>query len=73
MDYNKIRKKTKPVILGGNGIRRCVIGGDAAVSIQTMLNTDPSDFESCLEQARLLQDSGADLSLIHIFYTQGSE
>ena len=61
MDYNKIRKKTKPVILGGNGIRRCVIGGDAAVSIQTMLNTDPSDFESCLEQARLLQDSGADL------------
>ena len=61
MDYNKIRKKTKPVILGGNGIRRCVIGGDAAVSIQTMLNTDPSDFESCLEQARLLQDSGADI------------
>ncbi len=61
MNYNKIRKKTKPVVIGGNGIRRCVIGGTSAVSVQTMLNTSPSGFERCLEQAKLLQDAGADI------------
>ena len=61
MDYTKIRRKTKSVILGGNGIRRCGIGGDFAVSVQTMLNTSPSDFERCLEQARFLQKAGADI------------
>ena len=40
MDYNKIRKKTKPVILGGNGIRRCVIGL-SLIHIQMCIRDSP--------------------------------
>ena len=45
-----------------------LIGGEAPVSIQSMLNTDPHDAAASVAQARALEAAGCEiiLSLIHI-------
>ena len=37
------------------------IGGGAPITVQSMTNTDPHDFEACLRQTRLLADAGCDI------------
>ena len=49
-------KKTRKVAIGN-----IVIGGGNPVAIQSMLNTDPHDVESCVAQARALKDAGCQI------------
>ena len=42
-------------------VRSLPIGGGAPVSVQTMANASPHDFEACLAQLRAFEAAGADL------------
>ena len=50
------RRKTVPVDVGG-----VTVGGDAAVVVQSMTNTDTADVPSTLAQVKLLADAGSEL------------
>lgn len=50
------RRKTRPVVVGG-----LTIGGEAPVSLQTMLKADPCDRAANLEQAQRLERTGVRL------------
>lgn len=50
------RRKTNAVNVGG-----LVIGGDAPISIQSMLNTPSYDIEKSVEQAVMLEKAGCDI------------
>jgi (E)-4-hydroxy-3-methylbut-2-enyl-diphosphate synthase len=50
------RRKTVPVDVGG-----VVIGGTAAIVVQSMTNTDTADATSTFEQSRLLADAGSEI------------
>ena len=50
------RRESRAVTAGG--LR---IGGGAAISVQSMINTDPHDFAACLAAVRRLEDAGCDL------------
>ena len=43
-------------------VRNLAVGGGAPVSVQTMANADPHDFEACLAQLRRFEAAGADLA-----------
>ncbi|MBR7094677.1 MAG: flavodoxin-dependent (E)-4-hydroxy-3-methylbut-2-enyl-diphosphate synthase [Clostridia bacterium] len=50
------KRESRRVTAGG-----LAIGGGAAVSVQSMTNTDPHDFAACLSQVRALCEAGCDL------------
>ena len=56
MDYNGIRRKTRPVTVGKLGM-----GGEYPISIQSMTNTDTHDKDATLEQVRRLAEVGCDV------------
>ena len=56
MDYDSIRRKTKKIKAGG-----LYIGGDAPITVQSMLNTDGSDADACIEQSKRLEEAGCDI------------
>lgn len=56
MEYNKIRRRTTRIAVG------CLfIGGDTAVTVQSMTNTDTHDFEATIAQVRDLVTAGCDI------------
>lgn len=55
MDYNSIRRKTRPVTVGKLGM-----GGEYPISIQSMTNTDTHDKYATLEQVRRLVSAGCE-------------
>ncbi len=59
--YNQYRRKTKKIKVGG-----LFIGGDAPISVQSMTNTDGSDFEATYSQVRALCDAGCEIVRIAI-------
>ena len=56
-----MRKLTKQIRVGG-----ILIGGDAPVSIQSMLNTKTTDVEACLSQLRALAAAGCDIARLAV-------
>ena len=56
-----MRKLTKQIRVGG-----VPVGGDAPVSIQSMLNTKTTDVEACLSQMRALAAAGCDIARLAI-------
>ena len=56
MNYNQIRRKTSPVMVGRVGI-----GGDYPLPIQSMTNTDTHDATATLEQIKALSQAGCDI------------
>jgi len=56
MEYNAIRNKTKKIKVGN-----IYIGGDSPVTVQSMTNTDTSDFESTYAQVKALEDAGCEI------------
>jgi (E)-4-hydroxy-3-methylbut-2-enyl-diphosphate synthase len=51
-----LRRRTLPVRVGN-----LVIGGDAPVSVQSMLKCDPRDTSSCLRQLKAMEREGCEL------------
>ncbi len=56
-----IRRKTKQISVGG-----VVVGGDAAVSVQSMTNTPTQDTAATLAQLRALEDAGCDIARVTV-------
>jgi (E)-4-hydroxy-3-methylbut-2-enyl-diphosphate synthase len=56
MDFNKIRRKTKKISVG-----KISVGGDSPVSVQSMTNTDSSDFDATYRQMKALEAAGCDI------------
>lgn len=56
MDFNEIRRKTRAVKVGG-----VTIGGGAPISVQSMTNTDSSDFDATYAQMKALERVGCDI------------
>lgn len=56
MDYNEIRRKTKKISVG-----KVAVGGNAPVSVQSMTNTDSSDFDATYAQMKALCGVGCDI------------
>lgn len=56
MDYNKLRRRTRSVKIGG-----VTVGGNAPVAIQSMTNTDTADYAATLRQVRALEAAGCDI------------
>ena len=56
MDYNSYRRKTN-----GFKIGRIGIGADYPISIQSMTNTSPYDYEATYRQISQLEDAGCDI------------
>ena len=50
------RRMTRETKVGGRSI-----GGSSPITVQSMTNTDPKDFESTYNQARALSDAGCDI------------
>ncbi len=50
------RRKSRAVKVGPLSI-----GGGAPLTVQSMTNTDPTDFAACLQQARALEAAGCDI------------
>ncbi len=61
MNYNKIRRKTKEIQIGG-----VAIGGENPIAIQSMTNTDTHDAEATLAQIRALEAVGCDIVRITV-------
>lgn len=59
--YNKYRRKTKKIKVGD-----LYIGGDAPISVQSMTNTDGSDFEATYRQVKALCDASCEIVRIAI-------
>ena len=56
MEYNKYRRQTRPINVGG-----VIIGGDAEVVIQSMTNTDTHDVEATYRQIKALEAAGCEI------------
>ena len=56
MDYNEIRRRTKEISVGN-----IAVGGNAPVSVQSMTNTDSSDFDATYAQMKALCGVGCDI------------
>lgn len=56
MDYNKIRRRTKKIKVGG-----IYIGGDSPVTVQSMTNTDTRNAAATAAQIRELENAGCDI------------
>ena len=61
MNYNKIRRKTKEIKIGKVGI-----GGTNKIAIQSMTNTDTSDWISTVNQIKALEKQGCDIVRITV-------
>ncbi len=62
------RYKTQKVMVGGIGV-----GGDAAVSVQSMNNTDTRDVASTLKQIEELASCGCDITRVAILNMEAAE
>ena len=56
MDYNSYRRKTVSFMVGGVGI-----GGTHPISVQSMTNTSPYDYEATYSQIIALENAGCDI------------
>ncbi|MBR5140832.1 MAG: flavodoxin-dependent (E)-4-hydroxy-3-methylbut-2-enyl-diphosphate synthase, partial [Clostridia bacterium] len=56
MDYNSYRRRSRPVKVGDVGI-----GGSYPISVQSMTNTSPYDYEATYRQISSLSDAGCDI------------
>ncbi len=56
MDYNAIRRKSRKIRVG-----KIFVGGDAPVTVQSMTNTDPCDFEATRRQIEEAAAAGCDI------------
>ncbi len=56
MEERRLRRKSRRVLAGG-----LAIGGDAPISVQSMINSDPHDFASCLGAVSALEAAGCDI------------
>ena len=67
-DDGSIKRRTcRQVVVGGRGLRRAVpIGGDAAVSVQSMIKRRPDDVRGIIDDCIRLQDAGCDIIRITI-------
>lgn len=61
MKYNEIRRKAKEIKIGNTAI-----GGNRAIAIQSMTNTDTHDKESTFRQIRALESIGCDIVRITV-------
>lgn len=61
MNYQAIRRKTNPVMVGTVGI-----GGEYPLAIQSMTNTDPHDPTATAAQILRLQEAGCDIVRITV-------
>ena len=61
MIYNKIRRKTREITVGG-----IKIGGENKIAIQSMTNTDTKDVSDTLEQIKRLASAGCDVVRITV-------
>ncbi len=61
MIYNKIRRKTREINVGG-----VKIGGESKIAIQSMTNTDTKDADATLEQIKRLSSAGCDIVRITV-------
>ena len=61
MKYNKIRRKSREVKIGG-----LAIGGENPIAIQSLTNTDTLDTEATVAQVRALQNAGCDIVRISV-------
>ncbi len=68
MNYNKIRRNTREVRVGG--IR---IGGTNPIAIQSMTNTDTSDPVATVAQIRALEQCGCDIVRISVPTIESAE
>lgn len=56
MEDNEIRRKSRKIRVGN-----LYVGGDAPVSVQSMTNVDPEDFDALSGQIRQLEDAGCEI------------
>lgn len=61
MNYNKIRRKTREISVGG-----VMIGGESKIAIQSMTNTDTKDATATLDQIKRLAAAGCDIVRITV-------
>ncbi len=61
MRYNEIRRKTRTIRVGTRSI-----GGQQAIAIQSMTNTDTLDVERTVEQVRRLELAGCDVVRVSV-------
>ena len=61
IDYQKIRRKTRAVSVGG-----VIIGGNAKIAIQSMTNTDTKDASATIAQVAALEAAGCDIVRITV-------
>ena len=61
MNYNQIRRKSREVKIG-----KIAIGGNNKIAIQSMANTDTSDWQSTVAQIKALQARGCDVVRITV-------
>ena len=53
MGWSGLRRRTRKVMVG-----KVQIGGDSPISVQSMTNTDTTEYEATLHQVRRLKDAG---------------
>ena len=56
MEYNKFRRKSRKIKVGN-----VFVGGDAAITVQSMTNVSSSDFSLLYSQIKQLEDVGCDI------------
>ena len=61
MNYNSIRRKTKEIKIGN-----IAIGGQNKIAIQSMTNTDTSDWSATVDQIKALEKRGCDIVRITV-------
>ena len=61
IDYQSIRRQTRPVKVGN-----VTIGGSAPISIQSMTNTDTKDVAATVDQVRRLEQAGCEIVRITV-------
>ena len=61
INYQKIRRKTRAVMVGN-----VKIGADAKISVQSMTNTDTKDIAATVDQVRRLEFAGCDIVRITV-------
>jgi (E)-4-hydroxy-3-methylbut-2-enyl-diphosphate synthase len=64
---NAFRRKCRKVVVGGrDGRREVPIGGDAPISVQSMIKKRPDDVKGIIEDCHRLTDAGCDLIRITV-------
>lgn len=68
MEKYLVRKQTKKIRVGN-----IYIGGDAAISVQSMTNTDTRDVKATVNQIKRLEEAGCDIIRVAIPDTEAAE